>query len=61
MFFLVLQPGNTKGKKKGGNIRQAPYYIKDGDTIGVKVRGYCRKFPKLSDMLHVIINALKFK
>ena len=27
-----------KGKKKGGsNIRQAPYYIKDGDTIGVKV------------------------
>ncbi|XP_077978745.1 ubiquitin carboxyl-terminal hydrolase 40-like [Glandiceps talaboti] len=31
----------TRGKKKGGsgpkiNLRQAPYYLKDGDTIGIK-------------------------
>ena len=44
---LILQQGNHKGKKKGqakNNIKQAPFHIHDGDTVGVKVKQLHNKY-----------------
>ena len=36
-FFSYLQPGKQKGAKNKINLRRSPFYLQDGDIIGVKV------------------------
>lgn len=42
IFFIFYKKKPTRKKRWGGNnksnLRNAPYYLKDGDTIGVKVK-----------------------
>ena len=59
MFLLLyLQKVNKqskhKSKKKGAqktNIRQSPYYVQDGDLIGVKVNFEIAICARLAELL----------
>ena len=37
LFFSYLQQGKQKGAKNKINLRRSPFYLQDGDIIGVKV------------------------
>ena len=37
LYFHILQQGKQKGAKNKINLRRSPFYLQDGDIIGVKV------------------------
>lgn len=36
--FQTQQVSKRKKKKKNDNLQGAPYYLKDGDIVGIKVK-----------------------